>query len=67
MAELLPCPFCGGRAVIEIGQNNFEDAHISCSQCEMRGPSFDNDEAIGCFSKDPAGDAIAHWNTRTKG
>lgn len=64
MADLLPCPFCGGRPAINKGQHNFVDVHISCTQCEATGPSFDNDPPSGGFSKDPEADAIAHWNTR---
>lgn len=63
-ADLLPCPFCGGSAIIEIGQHNFEDAFVRCNRCGSNGPTFDNDKAIGGTSLNPANDATEHWNTR---
>lgn len=60
MSELLPCPFCGGKA--EIHPSNDWDAKFTgatffawCDKCETRGDYY-NTEA----------EAIAAWNTRAE-
>ena len=50
--ELLPCPFCGGEAVMST-------YYIECESCEV-APNID------CFHK-PREQAIKAWNTRTEG
>lgn len=48
MSELLPCPFCGGEAVL--AHNKKE---VVCIECEAFGPYCDTEA-----------EAIAVWNTR---
>lgn len=55
---LLPCPFCGGRAVSDVSDRGF--VSVECGECSTRGPSFkslDNDYES----------ARRHWNTRSAG
>src|SRR5688572_7024468 len=51
--ELLPCPFCGGEAVIS-DNNTGLVFYVRCKQCRSAGP------AERC-----ATDAAATWNTRS--
>jgi len=66
MTEALkPCPFCGGEAEFLIGSAMFFDVVITCKQCSMSGPIFDDsphkgDEAI----EHNRAEAITAWNTR---
>jgi len=59
--QLKPCPFCGGKARIDIGKNAFEDAEVSCDCCGTQGPNCDD----GFGREDNQRLAIAAWNTRT--
>lgn len=49
-AELLNCPFCGGRAEIKVGGYT---KYVACLNCEVMGPNLKDD-----------GELIAAWNTR---
>lgn len=49
---LLPCPFCGGSARLDMGAQH---CHVSCRKCVSRGKLF----AINKFIE-----AKKHWNTR---
>lgn len=60
--KLLPCPFCGGEAQLDIGKMVFEDAEVSCSSCGMTGPNFD--EQLGSDHNRHC--AIAAWNDRPR-
>ncbi len=52
--ELLPCPFCGGKAAIQLGAiREVHTVDVVCQDCSG---------AILAFCED---DAIANWNTRT--
>ena len=54
MAELKPCPFCGGEA--ELWWNGIRQCHeVRCKQCSARGGYCDGME-----------DAIEAWNKRTE-
>jgi len=63
--ELKPCPFCGGRAELAVGEHIAVDAMVRCTKCSAEGPLFD------CGDDTPAGleqnkvVASAHWNNRT--
>ena len=66
MIELLPCPFCGGKAVYQ------PSAAISyvvcCIECGARGPNFTipSYTTKGDWSLRLRNKAVAHWNTRVK-
>jgi len=55
-AELLPCPFCGGKGQIEEIEI-YEDSGyvIRCTECESDGSP--------CYYENKA---IEHWNRRTQ-
>jgi Lar family restriction alleviation protein len=61
--NLLPCPFCGGKARLDQRETqslwNSSDAtfsHVSCDECDIHGQDF---------CDDPSGEeAIEWWNTR---
>lgn len=36
-AELLPCPFCGGRAEVKVGAFT---SYVMCLKCEVMGPNL---------------------------
>ena len=49
-ADLKPCPFCGGKAILaNIGMN-----WITCTECDVETPWYEESE-----------DAIEAWNRRT--
>jgi len=48
--DLLPCPFCGGKATTWIGRDYF---YVGCDECEAESATFMTKEK-----------AIAAWNTR---
>jgi len=51
MSELLPCPFCGGKAEIK---HDEDIAFARCKDCEATGPTI-----LG-----PRDDSEIDWNTR---
>lgn len=58
MSELLPCPFCGGRAFIKEFVDNCEKLYlVGCSNSECMG--FDT-----TYGKTTVEEAIKAWNTR---
>ena len=58
MAELLPCPFCGGEAEVLTAEsmNGGYLFGIMCNDCSSRGDVYDTEA-----------EAIAAWNTRANG
>lgn len=58
--ELLPCPFCGGKARIEsqVSMYDFGDCRISCDDCMARSDIFTDEDG------DRVAVAIEHWNLR---
>lgn len=60
MEELKPCPFCGGRAVVHVG----EGVCVICRECESRTISL----VDGMSQGKPTGGAIKRvvdkWNRR---
>lgn len=53
--ELLPCPFCGGKAEI---LEDVLDAHVYCTECYARTTDTEK------FVKDWKREVIRIWNTR---
>lgn len=56
LAELLPCPFCGGEWITIVHPANKSPEHVGCKGCLARGPL-----QAGWTEAE----AIAAWNTRT--
>lgn len=64
---LLPCPFCGGEAVIDTGLMVFCDAEVHCRKCCISTANFDSygdDRKNGNAIERNRIDAIKAWNTR---
>lgn len=59
--KLKKCPFCGARATVNIGQHDFDDVEVICTECGATGGCFN---AEGCSAVENRQAAIAHWNTR---
>ena len=56
MTDLLPCPFCGGEAILIEGD---ESAYVQCLDVSCHvGPFFDGDN-------DASNSAVAEWNRRS--
>jgi Lar family restriction alleviation protein len=51
MAELLACPFCGGRASIREG---IHTKYVMCHVCDVMGPNLSRDDEL-----------IDQWNRRS--
>lgn len=63
MTELLPCPFCGGEAIVYGGWGHY---YVRCEECGITNErltlEFDGiDDYRGFTSSE---DAAEHWNTR---
>lgn len=54
--KLLPCPFCGGEAIIN--RNIVNVADVECTVCHASSPLF------LCTSGDMEQKAVEAWNTR---
>lgn len=59
MSELKPCPFCGGKPEVALGQHHFNDAKITCS-CGVESGLYDDTEDK---HKNTLA-AVKAWNTR---
>ncbi len=57
--ELLPCPFCGGDALILPGVRQPHDCQIQCSVCMSGPPAFTD-----YWASENREAAIAMWNKR---
>ena len=59
MAELKPCPFCGGKAILQHTSEGRGYSFIRCTRCFTKGQSF-------CMKFDASSDeeAIEAWNRR---
>ena len=59
MAELKPCPFCGGEAVLEHDYCARGYSYVRCGKCGVKGFMF-------CmkFNKSSDEEAIEAWNRR---
>ena len=53
--ELLPCPFCGGDAVVVVTHPISQGAYVRCKECRVL--------SMPCNTK---AEAIAAWNRRVK-
>lgn len=64
MAELKPCPFCGGEAFIEVIPPHKH--YIATFMADYDGGAFAECTKCSCaISADNEQDAINKWNTRT--
>lgn len=73
MDELLPCPFCGGKAYLEPNHRAFVDgkttrvAFVRCVKCNARsGRAKLSDYGRTSHSGCAENDVIAAWNKRFK-
>lgn len=53
MEELKPCPFCGGRGIVEMDECWYWEYRACCSNCTVDLGHFETKE-----------EAIAKWNRR---
>ncbi|MBR2749088.1 MAG: Lar family restriction alleviation protein [Firmicutes bacterium] len=64
MADILVCPFCGGRPEIKMG---FASVYISCRLCSTKGPRY----RFRWFDEDSYQQAenwaVRAWNRRLYG
>ena len=68
MVELLPCPFCGGEAVMYHQSSKYTDCDgnfIHCLECGCRTKLFECFGNTGKTHSDTKREAIEVWNTRT--
>jgi len=54
--ELLPCPFCGGKARYDNSDHGPYE-WIECTECGARGPGVN-------YSRDELGGCVKKWNAR---
>jgi Lar family restriction alleviation protein len=54
--ELKPCPFCGGKPRVALGEHDFDGAEVICQSCAGSSGHFSDDKE--------ADQASRHWNTR---
>lgn len=59
MAELKPCPFCGGNAVLTHDLTGPGASYIQCKKCGVESVKF-----IRSFSGSSDDQAIEFWNRR---
>lgn len=67
MAELKPCPFCGGRAqiskhTVNDGQCHFQSGVVHCITCGCRTSEYIIDGYLGV--ENTIDDAVKAWNRR---
>lgn len=59
MDKLKPCPFCGGKAVLEHEYATPGYSYIRCKECGVKGLTF-----IMKFERSSDQEAIEAWNRR---
>lgn len=66
MIDLLPCPFCGGKALYNTRHDEYLDPYreqyIQCTKCRIKSPSESRHPDDGKSAK-----LIKTWNTRNNG
>ena len=45
MAELKPCPFCGGEAILDMDESWYWEWQVFCPHCEATQGHFINEQA----------------------
>ena len=73
MAELKPCPFCGGKPYLETRHRAFikakttRVAFVRCRECEARTQRFElTDFGHTSYSEEANKKAIEAWNRRVQ-
>lgn len=66
--ELMPCPMCGGMAVLD---GRSDDVRVRCMDCGTTGPvrhwgEHDDEDALDAAMDAAEIDAIAAWNRRAQ-
>ena len=61
MAELKPCPFCGGEANLMHDHAGSGYSYVMCGNCGLKSVSF-----IRSFDRASDLDAIKYWNGRAE-
>ena len=61
MAELKPCPFCGGEAVLSHNYTGNGHSYIECTNCKIHSPWFARE-----FDSSSDQNAINYWNRRAE-
>lgn len=71
--KLLPCPFCGGKAILEYNHRAFikkqttKVAFVRCKECNARSGRFKlSDYGHTSYSVEANNAAIEAWNRRNK-
>lgn len=59
MNDLKPCPFCGGKALLQHCEVGAGYSYIVCQRCEVTTPQF-----FRAFDRACDIDAINFWNRR---
>lgn len=59
MAELKPCPFCGGKAFLSHDQTGLGASYIRCEKCGLESIRF-----IKSFEVASDAEVIKYWNRR---
>lgn len=61
MAELKPCPFCGGDAQLEHIHDGFGYSYVRCKKCGVESVKF-----IKSFEVSSDKEAVEFWNRRAE-
>lgn len=62
MAELKPCPFCGGKAILNHGLSGTQFSYVHCTRCFAKTSDYYISTAHSSDRK-----AIEAWNRRAGG
>lgn len=64
MAELLPCPFCGGAARVGSSSTEAKWAFAECSNSDCLVKPSTHSSTLGTSQEHARAIAIERWNTR---